>query len=831
MDFYTSVEILGNSILISGYKNGKRLRRQVAYKPYLFLPSKSPNTTYKTLAGAGVEKHTFDTIREARTFFEEYKDVAGMNIYGYNKFVYPYIYDTFPGKIEFDQSLIKTAYIDIEVYSGNGFPHVETASEEITAIAVLVNDTVYSFGTGDFKPPKDAYPIIYKKCLHEVDLIQSFIDILRTTDPDIVSGWNIAFFDLPYLINRIRRLWDDNKIKELSPFKWMRTIKTTFRNKEMTTYEPVGLSILDYYDLYKKFTYEGLESYTLDFVSNKELNVGKFDYKEKYATIHDFYVGDYQNYMYYNALDVVRVKQLDDKKKFIRLAITMAYDAKVNYMDVLGSVKQWEVLCHNYLMDKKVVVPSSNNAVVRPFEGAYNKEPLVGFHKWVVSFDLSSLYPHLIIQYNIGPETRAGKINGVNITIDDILNGELKKLSADYIDKDLALASNLCLYRRDKQGFLAALMEEQFEQRKVYKKKMLEAESHYERTKDERFKQVASEYHSAQMAKKIQLNSLYGVVSNQHFLFYNADNAEAVTKSGQLSIRFIANKINAFLNKILKTDEIDYIVAIDTDSNYINLGTFVEQHCGGLSDQQIVDMLDKFCKKVLEPKIAVWYEELAKYVNAFKNAMAMKREIIADKAVWVGSKRYFINLLDAEGVRYSEPKLKMVGIEAIRSTTPSTAREKLKEALKLIIKGEESAVHSVVAGFRKEFFSMPFEKIASPVGINGLEKYGDSATIYKKGTPFHVKGALMYNKLLKDNKLTNRYQPISDKDKVKFCYLVEPNPTRGNVITSPSALPSELDLDRYIDYDRQFERVFLKPLGDILKVIGWGTKKKARLPI
>jgi DNA polymerase elongation subunit (family B) len=501
--------------------------------------------------------------------------------------------------------------------------------------------------------------------------------------------------------------------------------------------------------------------------------------------------------------------------------MAFAYDAKVNYNDTMTTVRSWDVIIHNYLLERNIVIPqfkhnSSNEALV----GGYVKEPNIGLSKWVASFDLNSLYPHLIMGYNISPETFVDKV-GIP-SIDYLLNGDW-----EYRDGSVAYAANGCTYRKDEQGFLPALMEKMYNDRVVYKKKMLEAKKNYEQTKSKEDEKVIARYHNMQLAKKIQLNSLYGAISNKYFRWFNHNHAEAITMSGQLSIRWIERKMNQFMNKLLKTDA-DYVIASDTDSIYVEMNELVNKAFPDADDLKIVDALDKFIEAKVQPFMDNSYQELADMMNAYQQKMKMKRETIANKGIWRGKKMYILNAWNIEGVQYSEPKLKLQGIEAVRSSTPHACRESIKEALGIIMNEDEQNLQKYIERFKNKFLELPFEEVAFPRGVKGMEKYKDSSNIYKKATPIHVKGALLFNHLLRQKNI-NRIPPIQNGDKIRFAYLKLPNPLQDSVIATPDELPDELKLDKYIDRDLQFEKAFLEPIRSITSIIGWEVEKKSTL--
>jgi len=543
-----------------------------------------------------------------------------------------------------------------------------------------------------------------------------------------------------------------------------------------------------------------------------------------YETFKDWYTKDYQSFIDYNIQDVEIVDKLEDKMRLIELVLTMAYDGKVNYMDCLGAVKYWDILIYNYLKQKNIVIPQKTSSEKgEQFIGAYVKDPQVGSHDWVLSFDLNSLYPHLIMQYNISPETLVSKDDKVpGMSIEKLLNKEVDTS----ILNGVTLTPNGALFKTDKKGFLPELMETMYSDRVKYKKLMIEAKKEYERTKDKRLLKDISRYNNIQMAKKISLNSAYGAIGNNWFRYYDLLVAEAITTSGQLSIRWIESAVNDYLNDLLKTDNEDYIVASDTDSIYVVFDKLVDKvfktkENEGQDAKRIVSFLDTVARDKLEPFINKSYQSLHEYVNSYEQKMQMSREVIADKGIWTAKKRYILNVWDNEGVKYKEPQLKIMGIEAVKSSTPEPCREKIKEGLKIIMNGTEKELNIFIQKFREEFMTLPPEEIAYPRSVNGLSKFSDSNQLFAKGAPIHVKGAILYNHLVRKNKLGNKYPYILEGDKIKFINLKQPNVYQCSSISFITSLPKELDFHKIIDYDVQFEKSFVEPLNFILQKINW----------
>ena len=825
-NFYTNVQLIGNQFLVRGVENGKRFETRDEFFPTLFVNSKK-DSKYKTLSGGNVEPIRPGTVRDCREFYKKYDEVDGFEIYGNDRYIYQYISEKYPeDEVKFDISKIKLVTLDIEVASESGFPDVESCSEEILAISIQDYTTkkIVTWGVKPFNNVRD--DVTYHCCESEYALLNSFINYWMVDVPDVVTGWNIQLYDIPYICKRLNRVLGEKLMKRLSNWGLVTEGEIFITGRKHITFDIGGLTQLDYLNLYKKFTYKAQESYRLDYIAEVELGQKKLDHSE-FNTFKDFYTKGWQKYIEYNIVDVELVDRLEDKMKLIELALTMAYDAKVNYADVFYQVRVWDTIIYNYLKKRDIVIPpKSKSQKNEKYAGAYVKEPIPGKYDWVVNFDLNSLYPHLIMQFNLSPETLVDERHP-NVTVDKILNQELT--FEKY--KDYAVCPNGAMYRKDVRGFLPELMEKMYNDRVVYKEKMIVAKKEYEKKKTKELEKEIARCNNIQMAKKISLNSAYGAIGNQYFRYYKLANAEAITLSGQVAIRWIESKMNTYLNKLLKTEDVDYVIASDTDSIYLNMGPLVETIYKGRekTTESVVSFLDKICKVELEKYIESCYQELAEYMNAYDQKMQMKRENIADRGIWTAKKRYILNVWDSEGVRYTEPKLKMMGIEAVKSSTPAPCRKMIKDCLKIMMNGTENEVINFIETARKEFKQLSPEQISFPRSASDIQKYKSSSTIYSKGTPIHVRGALLFNHYIKEAKLTNKYSLIQNGEKVKFIYLKKPNTIHENIISFIQEFPKELNLDKYIDYELQFEKAFLEPLKIILDAIEWNIEKTTSL--
>tara|TARA_R100001082_G_scaffold35747_1_gene18694 strand:+ start:2401 stop:4887 length:2487 start_codon:yes stop_codon:yes gene_type:complete len=823
MGFYTDVLLLGDDILYRGYEDGDAITYREKIRPLLyFVPQdQTKKSKYKTLDGRYAHPKRFDGARDARSFIEKYENVEGLEVHGYDRFVYQFIADKFPDEIDFDMDLMKIYTIDIEVACDNGFPSVEECREEMLCITMknLITKKITTWGTREFQGEHE-----YRLFNTESELLEDFLQWWVSETPDVITGWNCNLYDIPYICRRVERVLGEKWKKSLSPWNRVLDREIVIRGRKQLAYDIAGVTVLDYLDLYQKFTYSAQASYRLDHIAEVELGENKLDHSE-YENFKAFYTNDWQKFVEYNIHDVELVDQLEGKMKLIELALSLAYDAKVNLSDVYSQVRMWDTLIYNDLKKRNVVVPPKRGERKNEqYAGAYVKEPKPGMYDWVVSFDLNSLYPHLIMQYNISPETLVDRRHP-SASVEGLLSREVQ------VSGDFAVCANGAQYRRDIHGFLPEIMQRIYDERTIYKKKMIQAKKDYESSPSDKLKKDIAKFNNIQMARKIQLNSAYGAIGNQYFRYYNLANAEAITLSGQVSIRWIENKMNAYLNKLLKTDDYDYVIASDTDSIYLHLGPLVEKVFQNRekSDQSTLRFLEKVCDVEFEKYIQNSYEELATYVNAYSQKMVMKRENIANKGIWTAKKRYILNVWNSEGVQYAEPKLKMMGIEAVKSSTPMPCRGAIKKALELVMTSDESDVQKFISQFRKKFESMPLEDISFPRSCNNLQKFTSTKDIYGKGCPIHVRGSLLYNHYIKKHKIQNKFPFIQEGEKIKYLYLRKPNRIGENVISFFQTLPKEFELDGSVDYEVQFDKSFLSPVKVILDAIGWAPEKQVTL--
>jgi DNA polymerase elongation subunit (family B) len=425
----------------------------------------------------------------------------------------------------------------------------------------------------------------------------------------------------------------------------------------------------------------------------------------------------------------------------------------------------------------------------------------------------------------MSPETITGM--HVPVTVDKLLDKEVD--TSHLQDYNYTMAANGWCFRREKRGLLPTLMEFYYNQRVVYKKQMLKVKQEYADTGNEELQKEISRLNNLQMAMKILLNSAYGACGNPWFRYYDLRIAGGITISGQLSIRWIANKLNEMFNGLMKNDITDRIVLIDTDSVVLTVEDLIDKFYPNKTDEQTIRFMDRFAEDKIQPFINKSYQELADYMNAYEQKMVMKRENLVDTMISVSKKRYFMSVHNSEGVQYKEPKLKIMGLQMVKSSTPAVIRDKLRDSLKTILYGSESDVQQYCDKIKTEFHNFNPTEIAFPRSISDVAKYSDETMIFKKSTPIHVRGALLYNDLLKKMKLTAQYPLIREGDKIKFLYLKTPNPIHEDVISFFDVIPPEFQLTEYVDYGKMYEKTFQDAIQNILDSLGWTTTPQATL--
>lgn len=814
--FYTSVERLSNKLLYRGYDGeGKKITHRIAYKPTLYLKSQKTVTDWKALDGTPVEPLQFGSMKEVKEFEKSYSGVPDFCLYGNTRHIPAFIQNQFPNEIVYHRNMVDVASLDIETSYGDGFPEVDNPVNQILTIAFKSSkdDTYRVWGMKPYDETITSLKhlkIDYRQFTAESSMLEAFIDFWSDPEntPDIITGWNTRFFDIPYMVARMAFLLGEEKVRNLSPWRKIERREIFIKGRKQIAFDIMGIQHLDYMELFKKFayTYGNQESYSLNHISSVVLGEKKLDYSEV-GTLRDLYDADFQMFVDYNIKDVELIERMEEKLGLITLVLTMAYLGGVNYQDTLGTTAIWDSIIFRRLARSKIAILPSVAKETEQFPGGYVKDPHVGMHDWVMSFDLNSLYPNLIVQYNMSPETLIGVTNA-----------------------DGATASNGAVFRKDKKGIIPEIVEELYAKRVTIKGDMLQAKTKLETISKRQRNEYAQT--SAQVARletlqtaiKILLNSLYGAMGNKYFRYFDLRIASAITLTGQEVIKYAETNVNKYLDDFLGESK-DRVIAMDTDSLYIGVKDVIDK----FKPNNPVSFLDEFGSKAIEPMLDKAFDQFAKRTKAYSNRMVMKREAIADRGIWTAKKRYILNVHNNEGVQYAEPKIKIMGIEAIKSSTPMPCRDAMRNLFKVIVTGNEEKTQEAIALFKEHFKTLSADQIAFPRGVTDVSSYSERGSIYRKGTPIHVRGSLLYNHHLKAKALDKKYQLIHNGDKVKFVYLLVPNSIQENVIAFPDFLPEELELNKYIDYNLQFQKTFIDPIDIILNAIGWSAEPKADL--
>lgn len=847
MNFYTNVAVRGNKILYRGVSKGVRGCTKLDYKPH-FCVSGEDDLGYTNVFDQPVRRVDFSDIKDARDYIKQNSDISNFKLFGTTDYRTQFLNDTFSNDIEFDPTLLKVYNLDIEVNASNGFPKPELAKEEVTAIGIedWYAKKYYLFCTKDYVHNKESevghLDVTCYRLDDEESMLCAFIAFWKRDYPDAITGWNIEGFDIPYLCNRIYNVLNVEYMKRLSPWNVVtEKIKKDKYENENLTFNILGIDTLDYMVIYKKHILKKRENYRLNTIANIEVGEEKISYEE-YNNLTDLYEKNPQLYLEYNLKDIELIHRIDDKLKLMDLTFTLAYYARVNYVETLSPVKTWESIIYHHLRGKKkqyAPIKSGSSGKNGKYKGAFVKPPIVGMHKWVVSFDLNSLYPHLIQQFNLGVETI---INSYEIPEDLAHIPEettVKSLLAKKVDTsnlkkyNVGLAANGQMFRNDEMSFFSELMRDLYVQRKGHKKTMLSFEQLLEDIKNSgdaakitETKNSISKYNNLQSAMKILLNSAYGGIGNQYFQFFDLRIAEAITYSGQLVIQWVEQELNKLLNKMFDTGDFDYCVAIDTDSNYYTLDKLVEKRYGKEYDvQEVVNFVDKFSSEVILPFIKSKYDEIAEYTNSYENRMVMEREVIAENAVWTSKKHYIMAVWDSEGVRYSDFKMKVLGMQSVQSSTPEVCRKSLEHVYKLILQEDEEGIIDYLAKFKKDYKKFSVEQISSPKNVNHIDKWVVPDTIYKSGCPQHTRAAINHNMMVAKKELTSKIDYIKEGTSIAYVALKEPNPSGTYVIGYESFLPDDFGLHKYVDYRAQYEKTFNKPITDMLDIIGYKSEK------
>jgi len=834
-EYYTNVSARFGKILYRGYTvdDGirKRVSRKLDFGPTLYLESKDETSELNSLFGTPLVEKKFDSMVSSREFIKTYKDV--MPIYGYsaNRTEYEFIARAFPDVMSVLLEDLKVIGFDIETKVGvngpPGVPNPYLALEEITHIAFQDHRTeqVVSYTTAPITL-EDEDDVTYERFNTEKELLVAIIKYIEHEDPDIIYGFYSDFFDIPYIINRIRNVLGEKMACRLSPFGIIDEREYEVNGKVFTEYKIVGRTLLDTQAMYKKFVLTKREAYSLDNLSKVELGVGKLE--NPCATFKEFSEAEehINTFAKYNVIDTKRLTGLDKKCGLLDLVVSLTYLTKSNFNDSFSPVKYWECYIMSILLNENTFVSVNNQSNgSKEIPGAYVEEPVPGFYDWPVSIDATSLYPSIMKCLNLSPETLVGVLPGV--TVDGFLSG---KTHIEFgCDPDLSLAANGAMFHHKFVGIVPRLVDNVLVGRRIAKNEMLRLKQLYIDTKDPQYKKLSDLQNILQGALKVAANSFYGVFLQKGFMFYDPRIGEAITLTGQYIIMLVGDHCNKRFNEFFKTENVRYTIYRDTDSCFFTLGSVVKKYWPNSTDLQIVDALDKLIEKHLRPFIDEATNEIASAQNHYIKTIFFKRENICSGGFWMAKKKYALKVYDSEGVRYPDGDYKIMGIEVVRSSTPAIAREALKQCVIHVIDKDIDKVRNDVTIAYQQFMTVPVEEIAFPRGANNLSVYSSNETIYTKGTPIAVRGSLMHNHFVKKLSLEDKYEPIQEGEKIRFIYLKEPNHFKENIIAFSDILPPEFNLHKYVDRELQFEKVFLAPLVNIMTAVGWQLEEKETL--
>ena len=838
--FYTNVLRNRNMLYYRGYdENGKQIFEKIKYKPTVYLKSKRTDTKFKSPDGLALEPLQFESMSALREFQQTYKGVKDYEIWGNTRHIPALIQHLFPKEIDFKRETIDIGNIDIETsfYTDLGDRKFPDSENPLNAIYTLSyksskSNTYHAFGIKNYKLKDSRIPdlnVEYHEYNTEKQMLMAFVEFFASEYPDIITGWNSNAFDVPYIVGRISHVCGENIAKKLSPWGIINKRETFIKGSRIVFFELEGISSIDYMDLFKKFcllTYGQQESYALDHVASVVLGEKKIDYSEV-ENLEELYRTDFQKYMTYNIKDVELIQRFEDKLGLLNLVTMMAYKTGVNFSDCLGTTAMWDSLIFRHLARKNICIPQpgeNNSNDDRKVPGGFVSEPVPGKYKWIMCFDLSSLYPSVARQYNLSFDTKTKiKIPGVNQdTIVNFMNGE-----HDYeILDDVTFPANGVCYRRDKQGIFPELLDGLYEERIEIKNQQMDSEAEYEKTKDKRFEKIIANCETSQLAIKTLMNSGYGAFCNKYFRYYDYDLASAITMTGQAIVKYSARIIDETVSNFLGLKNIEqFSIYTDTDSCYLNAEKVIEKY----KPKDPVKFLNEFAKKVVDPALAKGYNKFSEKTNAFDRTLKMDMELICDSAIWVAGKNYILSVLVKDKTCYDKPQIKMKGIAAVKSSTTQFCREKLKESFKVILNKSETETQQFIKDVKKEFIKLSPHEIAFPRSVSNVKKY-TKKDWFIKGTPINSRAAIVHNWFIDELDMANEVKKIDNGDKMKFIHLKAPNPVKNqNIIGFSRYMPKQFKLEKYVDKNLMFQKTFVDAIKHILDAIGWDVEKKASL--
>ena len=798
----------------------KKGHLKIKYKPYAYR--KSSYGKYVALDGQLVDK-----------VFEFDKDDKGL----YESDINPETRTLIDMYTDSDESSVghRILTIDIEVDIADGFPTPDTAEHEITSIAIFDhagnNRYVWILDKAGVVESTTKNNVEIISCGDEITLLSKFMSTYYEIQPTIITGWNIDFFDIPYLYNRLVKVLGENMARTMSP------IKDVIWLKHRNRYRISGVSCLDYMALYKNFTYSQESSYSLEAISQKELGKGKIKYD---GSLDDLLKRDIQAYIDYNMNDVDLVVELDQKMKLIDLARGICHKGHVPYEDFLFATRYLDGAAVTYLNRLNIVAPNRqprNSDEPLDLLGAYVKAPNPGRYKWVYDLDLTSLYPSIIMTLGISPETKVTKIEnfdghkfvkGQATHLTDGWNGweTTEELQKYLNDNQYSIAANGVIYDTKINGFLPSILDKWFNERVEYKN----LRKKYEKEGDD---DKAEYYDRMQLVTKILHNSFYGVLGNPGFRFFDPDNATAITSTGQQLIKFTADIGNQYYTKELQETK-DYCIYTDTDSTFFSSLPIIKKRYPNF-DITDEDWMANKTIEVADEVQAFINQSYNIYAKRFHNVSThrfdIKQENVAKAGLWIAKKRYAQWIINIEG--HTVSKLDVKGLDVVRSSFPTSFRKFMAEALEDILNDiDKVTLDQKILNFKEEMKTLPLIDVMYPIGVKNVTDYtrkGDKPFMPRmKGTPVHVKSALNYNDMLRHLGLERKYQGIINGEKIKWTYLKANSMGLDTMALKGFEDPEPINkfVTEYIDYEKVFEAAFANKLGDFYSALNWGSIPK-----
>ena len=853
--------------LFTWNKDGKRINVDMPYKPYLYVEDKRGedgtslfNTKLRKKVFSNTQTRENGRVRnelgisQRRRFIDNLRpsDDSGGAVRVFEN-IQPepqFLLDTFWDKVEdedFNMYPLRIHYIDIETYSPDDFPHPEIAPDVVNVITLYdsLDKKFYSWGLGPCNYKQD--DLIYVNCHSERELLLKFLNHIGKDHPDVITGWNIEFFDVPYLINRINKILGEDEVKRLSPINLIKERRFMGKfGKEMVRRHIAGVSVIDYLEIYKSFSQGLRESYKLDSIASLELGERKVDIGT--TNLSGLADSDWSKFVEYNVQDVNLIIRLEEKLQYLQLTRMLATVGLTNLENALGTlatVTGAAIIQARTTTGVKVPTFIRSNDEGK-YEGAYVGEPVRGFQDYIVSFDANSLYPNTMISLNLSPETKIGKIT--NTTDDEVtfqtVDGKCHTLSLAKFcklvsDQELSISRAKVLCTQKKKGIFPAIVDKIYNQRVSIKKKLHKVKKELSECEDEAEKEKLQvkvhQQHILQLTLKILINRVYGYFGNKHSPMGDSDIARSITLTGQSVIKRANKSLREFVASKLDqeyTDDIDPIVYNDTDSSYITLKPIIDKfqipftnRAGNVSKE--VHKLVQDVEDFVNDDITKWAKS---QLNSKDPRFVFKRESICDVGVFLQKKRYVLHVLDDEGIKVN--KFKYTGVEVVRSTIPASVKPHVKHCIETMLTTKNhSTTNKALSDAYETFKQLPIEDISFVMGITDYDKYADQCDQFMtaKRMPIHMKAAYYYNMMLDKENLTSEYEKIGSGDKVRYFYVMQPNMYGANVIGYKYYYPKEFESLFPPDTEKMFEKVIFSIMERFYESVGWSIQSPNKL--